>query len=118
MSELKKIYEVAGGELEKVLARYGGNEKMLKHFLHLFVKDSSFSKLQEALASDKTEEAFRAAHTLKGICANLGFEGLYKKASEITEILRRGELDDAKPIFPGLAELYGNVIEIINRYLE
>lgn len=114
MNELRKIYEVAGGDSEKVLARFGGNEEMLKRFLCLFAKDDSFAKLQDTLEAGETEDAFRAAHTLKGICANLGFDVLYGKASEITELLRRGELDNAKPLFAGLAEMYGKVIEIMN----
>lgn len=112
MSELSEIYALAGGEPEKVLARFGGNEKMLRHFLNLFAQDGSFDRLQAALAAGETEDAFRAAHTLKGICANLGFERLYKKASEITELLRRGELDRAKPLFPELEEMYKAVVAV------
>ncbi len=111
MHDLKQIYAAAGGELEKALTRFGKNEEMLKHFLRLFVKDGSFAELQSALLADKTEDAFRASHTLKGICANLGFDGLYAKASEMTELLRHGELAQAKPLFPGLAQAYRNVIE-------
>ena len=114
MNELRKIYEIAGGDSEKVLARFGGNEEMLKHFLCLFARDDSFAKLQDTLAAGETEDAFRAVHTLKGICANLGFDRLYEKASEMTELLRRGELDNAKPLFAGLAEIYGKVIEVMN----
>lgn len=114
MNELRKIYEVAGGDSEKVLARFGGNEEMLKHFLCLFARDDSFAKLQDTLAAGETEDAFRAAHTLKGICANLGFDRLYEKASEMTELLRHGELDNAKPLLSGLAEIYGKVIEVMN----
>ncbi len=35
-----------------------------------------------------TETAFRAAHTLKGICMNLGFDRLYEASYDITEVLR------------------------------
>ena len=34
------------------------------------------------------EEAFRAAHTLKGVCANLGFDRLGTSAGQLTELLR------------------------------
>ena len=39
------------------------------------------------------ELAFRAAHTLKGVCMNLGFDHLYKLSFEITESLRTGNLE-------------------------
>ena len=117
MGELREIYDIAGSDAEKVLARFGGNEEMLKHFLCLFAQDSSFSDLQAALAAGNTEEAFRAVHTLKGICANLGFERLYEKASTMTEFLRRGELDKAAPLFTGLEDEYAKVLDVLNRYL-
>lgn len=117
MDDWKEIYTAAGGDPEKPLARFGGNEEMLKRFLRLFAKDGSFAALQEALAAGKTEEAFRAAHTLKGICANLGFDGLYAKASEITELLRHGELDAAAALFPGLADVYRDVVQEMDRLL-
>ncbi len=31
------------------------------------------------------EDAFRAAHTLKGVCLNLGFSDLYHTSYDITE---------------------------------
>ena len=39
------------------------------------------------LAQD-VEAAFRGAHTLKGVAANLGLTGLQKTSSELTEALR------------------------------
>ena len=117
MDELKEIYEIAGSDPKEVIARYGGNEEMLRRFLCLFAQDSSFSELQAALAAGNTEEAFCAVHTLKGICANLGFARLYEKSSEMTELLRRGELDKAAPLFTGLEDEYAKVLGVLNRYL-
>ena len=117
MSDWKEIYASAGGDPEKALTRLGGNEEMLRRFLRLFTKDDSFPALQKDLASGKTEDAFRAAHTLKGVCAALGFDGLYEKSSEITELLRHGELETATAHFPSLAEAYEKTIDAINRVL-
>ena len=117
MDELKEIYEIAGSDPKEVIARYGGNEEMLRRFLRLFARDDSFAKLQEALAAGNADGAFRAVHTLKGICANLGFARLHEKSSEMTELLRRGELDKAAPLFTGLEDEYAKVLGALNRYL-
>ena len=67
---------------------------MLK-FIHAadFHLDSPFGALttQQAAARrrESRELAFRAAHTLKGVCANLGFERLRASASDLTELLRK-----------------------------
>ena len=34
------------------------------------------------------EDAFRSAHTLKGVCQNLSFDRLYEVSNELTELLR------------------------------
>ena len=43
--------------------------------------------------------AFRAAHTLKGVAANLGFAKLAAAAGELTEILRKGSFEGADEAF-------------------
>ena len=88
MDELNLIYEAVGSDPEKVLARFGGNEEMLRHFLRLFAKDDCFANLQAALAAGNTADAFRAVHTLKGVSASLRFTKLYTSAGKMTELLR------------------------------
>lgn len=56
------------------------NEAMIRKFVLLFPKDDSFHNLEAALKEQNVKEAFRAAHTLKGVCQNLGFSNLYAPA--------------------------------------
>lgn len=79
-----------GGNYEEVLGRFRTEERVVK-FIKLFLKDGSFSLLQKALAEQNLPEAFRAAHTLKGICANLSFTRLYRSSHGLTELLRAGK---------------------------
>ncbi len=41
----------------------------------------------------------RAAHTLKGVCLNLGFDELYEASAEITEKLRGKETAGSEDMF-------------------
>ena len=59
------------------------------------------------------DEAFRAAHTLKGITQNLGFSQLSPLAIEITEILRQGTMDGTNTLFPQLKEKYDMTVACI-----
>ncbi len=59
------------------------------------------------------DEAFRAAHTLKGITQNLGFSQLSQLAIEITEILRKGTMDGTDTLFPQLKEKYDMTVACI-----
>mgnify|MGYP000290853416 FL=1 len=61
------------------------------------------SQLTQAMDAGDVETAFRAAHTLKGICANLGFKSLFEVSYEITEALRAGDMEQAKVMWPRCA---------------
>ena len=66
-----------GADYQNTLNRFP-NEAFIKKFVLKFLDDNSYANLKEAIAAGNVEEAFRAAHTLKGVCLNLGFDNLYK----------------------------------------
>ncbi len=68
-----------------------GSEALVKRFAVKFLNDPSFQELTDGLAAQDGEKAFRAAHTLKGVCLNLGFTELYKVSAELTEGIKREE---------------------------
>ena len=69
------------------------NEAMICKFVRMFLQDDSFQILEEALRRGDVKEAFRGAHTLKGVCQNLGFSNLYAPTYTLTETLRAGQLE-------------------------
>ena len=78
-----------GANYEDVLKRLY-NEGMICRFTLMFLNDDSYPKLEQALKEGNVKEAFRAAHTLKGVCQNLGFTNLYQPTYDLTEVLRTG----------------------------
>ena len=92
---LEEFYCLAGGTAAEAAPRLGGADHALR-FLRLFPLDDSFPMLAAALGRGDVQAAFRAAHTLKGVAANLGLERLCAAASDMTECLRRGELSGAQ----------------------
>lgn len=101
----KTFYDTIGGNYEEILGRFMTEERILK-FVRRFPADGSFALLQSSLAAKNVEEAFRAAHTLKGISQNLSFTALYQKAEVVTNILRGGSLE--------VGGLMGEVEELYN----
>ena len=81
---VRECYEKIGSDFDKVLGRMG-SEALVKRFAVKFLEDKSFEELTESLKEKDGEDAFRAAHTLKGICANLGLDRLYEADCELTE---------------------------------
>lgn len=94
-----------GGNYQEMLSRVL-SEARVKRFALMFLSDDSYQQLEEALEDGRTEDAFRAAHTLKGVCLNLAFTSLREQAVEVTEALRGGDLEKGRELFPELREKY------------
>lgn len=88
--ELKAFYEAVGGDLEAVKSRIS-KEELIRKFVVKFLDDPSFELLCNAYEQEQYPEAFRGAHSLKGVCFNLGFQRLGESASLLTECLRGKE---------------------------
>mgnify|MGYP001026139552 FL=1 len=84
---VKECYEQINGDYEGVFGRFRGDER-IKKFAVKFLADGSFDSLCKTLEAADYSEAFRAAHTLKGVSQNLGFTGLYMASETLTEMLR------------------------------
>ncbi len=109
---IKECYDTMGADYQNVLGRFL-SEALVKKFALKFLDDDSFSNLKEALAARNVEEAFRAAHTLKGVCLNLGFDNLYEVSSAITEVLRAGELAGTDEMIKKVEEQYNITVNAI-----
>lgn len=84
---IKECYESVGARYEEVLHRFG-TEELVERFALKFLKDTTFQELEKKMQEADGEEAFRAAHTLKGVCLNLGFTALGEASSVLTEAMR------------------------------
>ena len=58
------------------------------------------------MVKQDAETAFRAAHTLKGLCMNLGFDSLYEVSSALTENLRGRQLNGWESLFVKVEQRY------------
>lgn len=111
---LKEFYDTIEGDYDEVLQRLMRPE-MIQKFVKKFLEDESFSKLMTALEQDEQEEAFRAAHTLKGVCQTLGLGKLLKSSVIVTDALRNGRNDVTQEMLLGLQNDYQNIVEAIQQ---
>jgi len=112
---IKDFYNAIGGDYQDVLNRLP-TEKMILKYVKRFEDDQSFSTLTEALNSQDVQTAFRASHTLKGLCLTLGMTALGNASSELTESLRNFEsvnVDYADILYENVKEEYEKVIAAI-----
>ena len=94
---LEACYAAMGGDLEGVRGRLLTDDRIRK-FVGIFLEDKSFENLRTSLDEGNIAEAFRAAHTMKGISRDLGFTPLFEASSKLSDALRPG--DDGLPAAP------------------
>ena len=93
------------------MKRFFNNEPLYLDMLKLFQDDPSFSQLEEALAAGDIQNAFMAAHTLKGVAANLSLSKLFELDFALVEDLRSGAFDAAQKRFPEVKKEYQIIID-------
>lgn len=113
---VKEFYQSVGGNYDDVMSRLRTEERVVK-FLNKVLADGSFELLKTSLDARNLEDAFRAAHTIKGVCMNMSLTKLYESAANLTEALRgRTEYgDDIVPLFDKLAVDYKQNIDGIKQ---
>ena len=84
---IEECYQEMDGNYAEVSKRLPST-RLIEKFIVKFLEDGSFETLCGELQAGNRAEAFRAALTLKGVCANLGFSRLMVSAGRLTEVLR------------------------------
>ena len=116
---IQECYQKLGGDYAQVEKRLPGIH-LIRRFIAKFLDDGSYPELCRAMEQGQTEEAFRAAHTLKGVSANLGFDRLTASSGELTELLR-GRTDgiptEAVPLLDMVRQDYELTADAIRVYL-
>lgn len=116
---IQECYQKLGGDYAQVEKRLPGIH-LIRRFIAKFLDDGSYPELCRAMEQGQTEEVFRAAHTLKGVSANLGFDRLTASSGELTELLR-GRTDgiptEAVPLLDMVRQDYELTADAIRAYL-
>ena len=112
---IQECYAALEGDYQEVLSRLY-SEALVQRFVGKFLSDQSFPLLERSLKDQNYEEAFRAAHTLKGVTQNLSFTKLYRSSHELTEALRAQDYGLASQLFSSVEADYIQTIAAIQTY--
>ena len=111
--ERKNRLTAAGIDVDAALERVMGSEALLERLLGKFVDDGSYEALCRAMDAEDQASAAAAAHTLKGICANLSMTELYACSAALVNALRAADRDTAQRRMAELTPLYRAVCRAI-----
>lgn len=114
---LQECYTQLGGNYEDAVNRLM-NEKLVQRFLFKFIEDPTMNKLLQAVDEKNIEDSFVAAHTLKGVAANLALSSLQKSASDLTEQLRDRSHEADSELLKVVVDTYEQNISTIKKYKE
>lgn len=93
-----------GANTEEGLGRCMNNEAFYFRLIGMAAKDPNFEKLEIAVVMEELDDAFEAAHALKGVLGNLALTPLFRPASEMCELLRNRTEMDYEPLLDELMQ--------------
>lgn len=114
---LQECYTALNGDYEGVLGRMR-SERMIQKFVLKFLNDGSYDLLLQSMEEEHYEDAFRAAHTIKGVCQNLGFTKLYESSNQLSEALRNGYTPEAPALVSQVGADYQQTTTAIRAFQE
>lgn len=111
---LEEFYGSMDQSYDEVLQRLAGNENLLKKFLKKFLSDSNYSRAMTAVDTKDYNELLTAAHTLKGISANLGLKILTELCTLIVSELRNNRYEKIQGLCEQLTDEYKRINEFFS----
>jgi HPt (histidine-containing phosphotransfer) domain-containing protein len=96
-------------------ARVMNNIKLYVKLLGKFKNDNNLNELEAAIAAGDMVKAQNAAHTIKGVAANLAFSELFKQCLELETQIKSGaanpaQLETVKTVFAATLQVIDKVI--------
>lgn len=80
-----------GADVAGIKDRFMDDMALYAHCLNAYVKEDMFAQLDDAMAQSDIHAAFIAAHTLKGVSANMGLLPMNAAINELVEALRANQ---------------------------
>lgn len=116
---VKEFYEKHNSDYDGVMGRLLTEARVLK-YLRKMEPQNDYGACMDSAAQEDWPTLFRASHSLKGVCLNLGLSELFEKASAVCENVR-GVGDNPPvpqqpcgPLLDELTEVYKLTVADIN----
>ena len=100
-------------DVNGALRRFADNEELYVSCLGEFLADQTMSELETAIHNQAWDEAFTAAHALKGLAGNMGFVPLFHASAELVILIRAGRTGEVDASFAEVKRCYGQITSTI-----
>lgn len=85
LQELRNVIDI---DVDGSLVRFSNMEAMYLKYLKRFINEPTYETLLSAISAQDFASIETAAHTLKGICGNLGLNSLFNDFNAIVKAVR------------------------------
>lgn len=113
--KLREFYENNGVDYDVFLGRLMGKESLLEKYINIFLGDSTFTELTNAVAQKDFEQVGKTAHTLKGIALNLDFKKLGGLCAELINSVHMNDVQAIEGQFDCLKLEYEYIISALQQ---
>ncbi len=104
-----------GCDIDGAMERFMDDRELYESCLETVLEDASFAQLKVELEAGNVEKAFDAAHTLKGVCGNMGLTPMFDTDVQIVEPLRAGNIDGLMGFYDELMAEKDKLADIMRR---
>lgn len=110
--ELKAL----GVDVDGGVKRINGNEKLYTKLLGSFTRTIEEKWLSADFDASDCTEAIERAHAIKGTSGNLSITPVYEAYTEIVNLLRAGEPEQARPLLEKILPVQEEIVNCIKKY--
>lgn len=100
-----------GIDLPDAMERMDNDEALYERLALKYLKNTNYVDLVAAMEAQNYDDAYTAAHTLKGVSGNLSLAKLYKVSAAISDALYQGEYQAAAQMMPDLKAAHDKAVE-------
>lgn len=108
--KLRRFYENHGADYDAFIRRLMGKESLAVKYIKVFLADSTFGELENAVMQKDFEQAGKKAHALKGIALNLDFKKLSSLCIEVTNSAHSANIREVEAQFVLLKNEYEHIV--------
>lgn len=110
---LLKVLAQYETDVDSSIRRFYGNKEVYISYIREFPEEPTMAVLQKEIQEKAWDNAFEAAHALKGLAGNLGFVPLFHAVGELVLALREKRLNNIEPINEQVVRSYSTIVNVI-----
>ncbi len=114
MSKLIDELTAMGCEMKGTMSRFLDDEEFYEECFSESLRGKDFEELGKALEEGRVDDAFKAAHTLKGMISNMGLTSMMDVVVPIVEALRVGSMEGTREGYAKLMDERGKYLGLID----